>query len=69
MGRTVSSVKEAFLELSAAAETMRLKLKERKNNFMQVNSEIIQEFKYLGTIVLDSNNMFKELRNRIILNN
>jgi hypothetical protein len=31
------------------------------------NFEIIQEFKYLETVVTDDNNMDKELRNRIIL--
>jgi hypothetical protein len=31
------------------------------------NFEIIQEFKYVGSVVTNGNNMYKELRNRIIV--
>jgi hypothetical protein len=63
VGWTVSSVKEAFLALSATAKTVRLKVNEEKMKFMQVtkrpitsskteigsyNFEIVQDFKYLG---------------------
>jgi hypothetical protein len=59
---------------------MGLKVNEEKTKFMQVtkrpvtsseieigssNFEIVQEFKYLGTVATDTN-MDKELRNRII---
>jgi hypothetical protein len=61
----VSSVKEAYLALSAAAKTVRLKVNEEKMKFMQVTKrpvtspkieigsytfEIVQEFKYLGIV-------------------
>jgi hypothetical protein len=58
-----------------------LKVNEEKKKFMQETKrpitseigsydfEIVQEFKYLGTIVTNDNNMDKELRNRIILAN
>jgi hypothetical protein len=80
----VRSVNEGFFALSAAAKTVGLKVNEKKTKLIQVskrpmtssetktgsyNFEIVQEFKYFGTIVKSDNNMDKELRNKIILCN
>lgn len=69
VGCKVSTVKEAFLAPSPAAETMRVN--EEKKRFMQVtkrpitlseidtgsyNFETVQDSKYLGTVVQKQNN-------------
>ena len=72
---TINSIKEAFLALSKAASNMRLTINEEKTKFMQVTSksiirsellvgeqkfEVFQQFKYLGTIVTNDNNLDKK---------
>ena len=77
VGRTINSVKEAFLALSKAASKMGLRITEEKTKFMQVTSkpvmiselivgeqkfEVVQQFKYLGTNFTDDTNFDKEIR-------
>jgi hypothetical protein len=45
VGWTVSSVKEAFFALSAAAKTMGLKVNEEKTKFMQVTKRSVTSYK------------------------
>ncbi|PSN47892.1 hypothetical protein C0J52_01258, partial [Blattella germanica] len=77
-------IKEAFLSLSEAAEKVGLIVNEGKSKFIQITRrplneekieigkykfEIVQEFQYLGIIVMTDNNLDREIKNRIFLAN
>ncbi|GFY03684.1 reverse transcriptase domain-containing protein [Trichonephila clavipes] len=79
IGRYEKAVKEAFQALEISATNMGLTINVDKTNFMEalpssVNTyffvnghsfERVSEFKYLGTIINDQNNLKAEINNRI----
>jgi hypothetical protein len=84
VGRTIQAMKETFMALETSTRKMRLAANEVNTKFMKVGKKLttvahftvgnykfekVHMFKYLGSLVIDKNDLCVEIKNRIGLGN
>jgi sorting nexin-29 len=84
IGRSVRDVKEAFIKLNNEAQQMGLNINKEKTKCMEITAkpakskylsvgnykfEKVTEFKYLGTMISDDNNLDIEIHYRLLMAN